>query len=75
MKTNPPVTNCGFGCLLSIIVVMALLMIGLILFAFVVRQYKYMERDDRPYDYYRVEDISLIDVTACDLHDDYLTSN
>ena len=41
-------------------------MIGLILFAFVARRYKYRERDDRPYDYYTVEDI-LINVTACDL--------
>ena len=46
--------NCGFGYLLTISVIA---MIGLILFAFVARRYKYRERDDRPYDYYIVEDI------------------
>ena len=54
MKTNPPVTNCGFGYYLSISVVA---MIGLILFSVVARRYKYRERDDRPYDYSMVEDI------------------
>ena len=54
MKTNPPVTNCGFGYLLTISVVA---MIALILFTVVARRYKYRERDDRPYDYTMVEDI------------------
>ena len=54
VKTNPSVTNCGFGYLLTTSVIAV---IGLILFAFVARRYKYRERDDRPYDYYIVEDI------------------
>ncbi len=54
MKTNPPVTNCGFGYFLSITVIA---IVGLLLFAFVARRYKYRERDDRPYDYTMVEDI------------------
>ena len=54
MKTNPPVTNCGFGYYLSISVVA---MIALILFSVVARRYKYRERDDRQYDYTVVEDI------------------
>ena len=46
VKTNPPVTNFGFGYILSITVIA---MIGLISFTFVARQYKYREGDDRPY--------------------------
>ena len=75
MKTNPPVTNCGFGYLLSISVIA---MIGLILFAFVARRYKYRERDDRPYDYYIVEDIfdrrNRMRPPSLD-YDDYSTSS
>ena len=54
MKTNPPVTNCGFGYLLSMSIVA---IVGLILFGVVARRYRYRERDDRPYDYTMVEDI------------------
>ena len=54
MKTNPPVTNCGFGYLLSISIVAV---VGSLLFGVVARRYKYRERDDRPYDYTMVEDI------------------
>ena len=54
MKTNPPVTNCGFGYLLTISVVA---MVGLFLFVVVAKRYKYRERDDRPYNYTMVEDI------------------
>ena len=47
MKEHPPVTNCGFGYLSSICVVA---LIGLVLFSIVAKNYKYRERDDRPYD-------------------------
>ena len=47
MKEHPPVTNCGFGYF-SFICIVAL--IGLVLFSIVAKNYKYRERDDRPYD-------------------------
>ena len=46
-REHPPVTNCGFGYLLSTCVVA---LIGLILISVVARRYKYRVRDDRPYD-------------------------
>ena len=54
MKNSPPVTNCGFGYLLTISVVA---FVGLLLFVIIARRYRYRERDDRPYDYTMVEDI------------------
>ena len=47
-------TNCGFGYFLSL---STLAIVGLISFAVVAKQYKYRERDDRPYDYTMVEEI------------------
>ena len=47
-REHPPVTNCGFGYLLSVCVVAT---IGLLLFLVTAKRYKYRERDDRPYDH------------------------
>ena len=54
MREHPPVTNCGFSYLLFTIVIA---LIGLVLFLFVAKRYKYRERDDRPYDQSMVEEI------------------
>ena len=59
MKEHPPVTNCGFGYLSSICVVA---LIGLVLFSVVARNYKYRERDDRPYDQRFVVDFYSHDI-------------
>ena len=45
---HPPVTNCGFGFFLFILVVAT---IGFILFSVAAKHYKYRERDDRPFDH------------------------
>ena len=47
-QEHSPVTNCGFGYLLSVCVVAT---IGLILFSVTAKRYKYRERDDKPYDH------------------------
>ena len=44
---NPPVTNCAFGYYLFTITVAVF---GLVLFSIVAKQYKYRQRDERPYD-------------------------
>ena len=54
MREHSPVTNCVFGYLLFTCVVA---LVGLILFSIVAKQYKYRERDDRPYDQRYVEDV------------------
>ena len=59
MNEHPPVTNCGFGYLSSICVVA---LIGLVLFSVVARNYKYRERDDRPYDQRFVVDFYSHDI-------------
>ena len=53
MKKHPPVANCGFGYFSSICIVA---LIGLVLFSIVAKNYKYRERDDRPYDHRFVVD-------------------
>ena len=47
MEEYPHVISCGSGYL-SCVLVIAL--IGFILFLVVAKQYKFRERDDRPYD-------------------------
>ena len=48
LQEHSPLTNCGFGYLLSVSVIA---MIGLVLFLVVAKNYKYRVRDDRPYDH------------------------
>ena len=54
IREHPPVTNCCFTYFLFTIVVA---LFGLVVFSIVVKQYKYRERDDRPYDQSVVEEI------------------
>ena len=48
LQEHSPLTNCGFGYLLSVSVIA---MIGLVLFSVAAKNYKYRVRDDRPYDH------------------------
>ena len=52
--SRPPVTNCCFTYFLFTIV---FTVFGLALFSMVVKQYKYRESDDRPYDQSVIEEI------------------
>ena len=54
IKDHPPVTNCCFTYFLFTIMVA---LFGLVVFSIVIKQYKYRERDDRPYDQSVVEEI------------------
>ena len=54
MREHPPVTNCGFIYFLFTLFVA---LVGLIVSAIVAKQYKYRERDDRPYNQSIVEEI------------------
>ena len=53
-KEHPPIANCAFGFFLFSIVVA---LIGLILFSFTARRYKYRQRGEQPYAPHIVEEI------------------
>ena len=54
IREHLPVTNCGFTYFLFTVVVA---LFGLTMFSIVIKQYKFRERDDRPYDQSVVEEI------------------